>query len=799
MPSFRLAIDYGTSNTVAMLAWPDGRIRPLLFGGAPLLPSAVFAEADGRLLVGVDAVHAARTAPARFEATPKRRIDDLEVLLGERAYLVEDLIAATLRTVVAEAGRVAGALPADVVLTYPVAWGPARQQVLREAAARAGLPVPRLVTEPVAASIYFATVLQRRVPPGSAVVVYDLGAGTFDVSVVRAQPYGFDPLASGGLADVGGADLDQVVIEMAGEAVTARHTDPVAAQAWRRLTTPDNTADLRHRLTLRADARVAKEALSRRSSVSLLVPLVDRDIIIDREELERRIKPLLERTARTTLDTIREARVTNDRIAGLFLVGGCSRVPMVATILHRATGLAPIVLEQPELVVAEGALHAVTPAVDGRPAPPPQPVPQIPQPVPQMAQPVPQIPQPVPPPQPAPEEPASTAPAAGRSRRGVLLLGLGTGLAVAGGTTAWLVAQRGRAGASGLGAAAASSSPPTGSAAPPTGGPARKPGTLLWHQPVGSATSSPPLVVDGVVYAGSTDHHLYALDAATGQRRWRYRTGKPVFGGPVSAGGLVYGGSTDARVYALRPDGALVWSTATKGWPWNLFVAGDRVFASTSEGDAYALGTASGQVAWHAHVCNQANAITVADGVAYVSGYDHRLYAVRVGTTGPLWSVRTGDFINGAALAGAGVVYVASMDRKVYALSTGTGAVVWRRDLGRAMYGGPVLAGGRLFVGTSDGFAVAITAADGTVAWQVPVGKPVDAEVTVAGDTVYVATRLELLALAAADGKVRWRVTVGDSKRTSTSKPQVTGGVVYVGNGDGRIDSTVGELFAFTA
>src|SRR6185369_15767997 len=99
--------------------------------------------------------------------------------------------------------------PADVVLTCPVAWGPARQQVLREAAARAGLPTPALVTEPVAASIYFATVLERRVPTGSAVVVYDLGAGTFDVSVVRAQPDGFDLLASNGLADVGGADLDQ--------------------------------------------------------------------------------------------------------------------------------------------------------------------------------------------------------------------------------------------------------------------------------------------------------------------------------------------------------------------------------------------------------------------------------------------------------------------------------------------------------------------------------------------------------------------------------------------------------------
>src|SRR3954462_7014120 len=91
-----LGVDFGTSNTVAVAQWPDGRSRPLLVDGSPLLPSAVYAEPDGRLIVGGDAVHSARFDPARFEPNPKRRIDDGDVLLGEQELPVVDLIAAVL-------------------------------------------------------------------------------------------------------------------------------------------------------------------------------------------------------------------------------------------------------------------------------------------------------------------------------------------------------------------------------------------------------------------------------------------------------------------------------------------------------------------------------------------------------------------------------------------------------------------------------------------------------------------------------------------------------------------------------
>jgi molecular chaperone DnaK (HSP70) len=118
---FRLGVDFGTSNTVAVLAGPDDRVRPLVFDGSLLLASAVFAGPGSGLLVGADAVRAAVGYPAGLELNPKRRIDDGTVWLGEREFPVAELIAAVLRRVDAEASRVAGRPVDEVVLTHPAA------------------------------------------------------------------------------------------------------------------------------------------------------------------------------------------------------------------------------------------------------------------------------------------------------------------------------------------------------------------------------------------------------------------------------------------------------------------------------------------------------------------------------------------------------------------------------------------------------------------------------------------------------------------------------------------------------
>jgi hypothetical protein len=365
----RLGIDFGTSNTVAVARWPDGRVRPLLFDGAPLLPSAVILDERGALTAGREALHAARVRPEYFEPNPKRRIDDGTVLLGEAEVPVRDLIAATLRRVVDEADRVLGARP-EAVLTHPASWGARRCQVLRDAAQQAGLAAPTLVAEPVAAGTYFVRVHGARLPVGSVAVVYDLGAGTFDASVLRRTAAGFDVLACEGLPDAGGLDIDAALVAFLGAVYGSRN-----GALWRRLERPATTTDRRARRLLWDDVRGAKEALSRTSSSTIVIPLLDEDAPLGREQLEQLARPILDRSVAATASALRDGGVRPAELACVFLVGGASRIPLAATLLHTAFGVAPTVIEQPEMVVAEGSLHvsagasAMDAGTDATPAP----------------------------------------------------------------------------------------------------------------------------------------------------------------------------------------------------------------------------------------------------------------------------------------------------------------------------------------------------------------------------------------------------------------------------------------------
>jgi hypothetical protein len=336
-PGLRLGIDFGTSTTVAVLRRVDGRAEQLLFDGSPLLASAVLLGADGRLHTGRDAGHLARSAPERFEPNPKRRIDDTAVLLGSAEVPVADLVAAVLGRVAAEAARAAGPVRA-ATLTHPVDWGAGRRAALAAAARRAGFTAVELVAEPVAAAAAFTAAHGGAVPAGGHLLVYDLGAGTCDVTLLRRGPGGFEPVADAGLGNVGGLDVDAAIVE---------HLRSVHGPLW---------TDPASRLRLWDDVRSAKEMLSRASGTVIMVPALGREVPLGREQLEGLTRPVLGPTVAMTAELLRTARVHPSQVGGVFLVGGSSRIPLVATMLHEALGIAPVVAEQPELVVANGAL-----------------------------------------------------------------------------------------------------------------------------------------------------------------------------------------------------------------------------------------------------------------------------------------------------------------------------------------------------------------------------------------------------------------------------------------------------------
>lgn len=376
----RLAVDFGSTHTVAMLAEPGREPRGLLFDGSPLLPSAVFAAPDGRLHTGVDALRLSAVDPAAFEPYPKTHIDEPAVLLGAREVPVPDLFAAVLSRVSEEARRAAAGPVGECVLTHPAAWGARRRAVLAEGARRAGLTSLTgpgttglvLMPEPLAAARYFAGVLGQRFPVGQRLAVFDFGGGTLDVAVIACTRDGFDVVGLGGLDDVGGRDLDAAAVAQVGAAVGAR--DPMA---WQRLAAPA-TPDAQHdRILLWQEVRQAKEMLSRAAVAPVHVPGYPVGVHLTREEFERVAAPLVDRAVSEAVRVLTTTGTTAGVLAGVFLVGGASRVPMVAQRLHRRLGIAPTVLEQPETVVAAGAVHQPRPAPPA-PVAPVSPVPGAP-------------------------------------------------------------------------------------------------------------------------------------------------------------------------------------------------------------------------------------------------------------------------------------------------------------------------------------------------------------------------------------------------------------------------------------
>ncbi|MFC3493555.1 Hsp70 family protein [Glycomyces rhizosphaerae] len=355
MPAeYLLSVDLGTSHTVAVLVWPDGRTRPLLFDGSPVMSSAVFLDQAGNFHTGRDAERLALTAPERFEPNPKQRISDRTILLGDREVPVTGALAAILGRVARTAVEAVGHLP-NAVLTCPAAWSEQRRGALHDAAAQAGYRPVKILTEPVAAAHYYTTRLSHPLQPGQALAVFDFGGGTLDIAVLeRRQDGSFGVLADGGLPDLGGLDFDAALVEHIGETVKQREPE-----IWKRLENPTGASELRNRRELWEEVRAAKEMLSRSSVAPVTVPDMAQSLHLTRGELDQISRPLLSRAVGETQRVLGLTGRRPEHLAGLFLVGGSSRMPMVSKMLHEGLGIAPTVLEQPELPVSEGAALAL--------------------------------------------------------------------------------------------------------------------------------------------------------------------------------------------------------------------------------------------------------------------------------------------------------------------------------------------------------------------------------------------------------------------------------------------------------
>ncbi|GHH52929.1 Hsp70 family protein [Lentzea cavernae] len=328
-----LSVDLGTANTVAVLS--DHGVVDV--DGGPTMPSSVYLEEDGSLLVGKEADRRSRQDPSRYEPNPKRHIDKPTIKLGEQNLPTNDALAAIYaRVLEAVTALLKGEHLDEIRLTHPAEWGPTRRNKLLSSARLAGM-TGELVPVPEAVAV-------ASLGGGRPLAVYDFGADTFDVSVLDSQ---HRILAEGSLGDVGGLDVDQALLEHLGRMVS--HKDPAG---WQRLLRPTTVDDHRARLGLREELRLAKEDLSELPQVEVLMPEPFEKVVITRGELEALVRSSLIRTTELLISSVHKAGVTPEHV---YLVGGSCRMPLVAQIIAEKVGIVPTNPDHPETIVATGA------------------------------------------------------------------------------------------------------------------------------------------------------------------------------------------------------------------------------------------------------------------------------------------------------------------------------------------------------------------------------------------------------------------------------------------------------------
>ena len=312
--------------------------------------------------------------------------------------------------------------------------------------------------------------------------------------------------------------------------------------------------------------------------------------------------------------------------------------------------------------------------------------------------------------------------------------------------------------------------------------------TVLWTYYTWAAVDSSPAVANGVVYIGSHDKNVYALDAATGAKKWAYTTGHVVTSSPAVVDGVVYIGSRDKNVYALdAATGARKWAYTTGDSVDSSPVVVDGVvYIGSRDKNVYALDAATGARKWAYTTGDEVDSSpVVANGLVYVSGWDKNVYALDAATGAKKWSYTTGNNLGSSPAVANGVVYIGSHDTNVYALDAATGAKKWAYTTGAQVDSSPVVANGVVYIGGWDKNVYALDAVTGARKWAYTTGGMVSKSSAVVDGVVYIGSGdKNVYALDAATGARKWAYTTGGSVDSS---PVVVDGVVYIGNGDKNV------------
>ena len=337
-----VGIDLGTTNSVLAVTL-DGQIKVLDIHGQPTLPSCVGLDPSGKLIVGQAARNQLLAAPDATVLSIKRKMgEETRVPLGDKQFSPEEISSFILRELKIEGEKQLGQPIKKAVITVPAFFNERQRKSTQVAGELAGLEVVRIINEPTAAALAYGAGRTA----DETMLVYDLGGGTFDVSVVVVEQGVVEVKASHGDTHLGGDDFDQLLVEHALREFKERHGVDLAG---------DGTVLRRLKIALeRAKCRLSDEPF-----VALREEYLDGrhhlEMEIQRADYEELIARLMEKTLTCIHQAMQDAKLRPQDIDKVMLVGGSTRTPLVHRLLQERMQLEPRWEINPDLIVAMGA------------------------------------------------------------------------------------------------------------------------------------------------------------------------------------------------------------------------------------------------------------------------------------------------------------------------------------------------------------------------------------------------------------------------------------------------------------
>jgi molecular chaperone DnaK len=342
-----VGIDLGTTNS-EIAVYRNGQPEVLMDElGRKILPSVVGVGETGDLLVGEEARNQFILYPERTIRSIKRRIGSNDkVQLAGTQYTPQEISAIILKRLKDIAEQSLGRPVRKAVITVPAYFSDTQRQATREAGEIAGLEVVRIINEPTAAALVYEAAQHQ----GKRILVYDLGGGTFDASVVRIEAGVVEVISSHGNNHLGGDDFDHKIVEHILDHLKIKHGVDLSDQPRAMARILRSAEAAKKELSDHPYARIEEEYLAETAGKPIHLTLE-----LSREEYEGMIAPFIEETLAAIHVALESASLTSSQVDEILLVGGATRTPLVRRRLHEAFAREARGEVDPDLCVAMGA------------------------------------------------------------------------------------------------------------------------------------------------------------------------------------------------------------------------------------------------------------------------------------------------------------------------------------------------------------------------------------------------------------------------------------------------------------